>query len=124
VAIDTSGSVSSDNLVEFLGQLLHIHKTGHEVTVMECDAKITNILKYKGDKEIAITGRGGTDFQPAIDYFNQHIDFFHNRGYNSYHDPRLLPLRFPVAQLVETMPREQLLEEIRKRQTVTKVYIQ
>ena len=76
VAIDTSGSVSSDNLVEFLGQLLHIHKTGHEVTVMECDAKITNIFKYKGDKEIAITGRGGTDFQPAIDYFNQHIQTY------------------------------------------------
>jgi hypothetical protein len=62
--------------------------------------------------------------QRMKDYFNQHIDFFHNRGYNSYHNPRLLPLRFPVAELIETMPREQLLEQIRRRQTVTKVYIQ
>ena len=55
------------------------------------------------------------------DYFNQHIDFFHDRGYNSYRDPRLLPLRFPVAQLIETMPRQQLLKEIQQRQLVTKV---
>lgn len=57
-------------------------------------------------------------------YFNQHIDFFHDRGYNSYRDPRLLPLRFPVAQLIETMPREQLLKEIQQRQIVTKVTIE
>ena len=58
------------------------------------------------------------------DYFNQHIDFFHDRGYNSYRDPRLLPLRFPVAQLIETMPRQQLLKEIQQRQLVTKVIIE
>ena len=57
-------------------------------------------------------------------YFNEHIDFFHNKGYNSYRDLRLLPLRFPVAQLIETMPREQLLQEIQQRQLVTKVTIE
>lgn len=56
-------------------------------------------------------------------YFNQHIDFFHNQGYNSYHNTRLLPLRFPVAQLVETMPRDQLLAKIQQRQLITKVYL-
>jgi hypothetical protein len=58
------------------------------------------------------------------DYFNQHIDFFHDQGYDSYRNPRLLPLRFPVAELVETMPREQLLKEIQQRQLVTKVTIE
>jgi hypothetical protein len=58
------------------------------------------------------------------DYFNQHIDFFHDQGYNSYRDTRLLPLRFPVAELVETMPREQLLKEIQQRQRVTKVTVE
>ena len=58
------------------------------------------------------------------DYFTQHIDFFHDRGYNSYRDPRLLPLRFPVAQLIETMPRQQLLKEIQQQQLVTKVIIE
>ena len=107
VAIDTSGSVSSDNLVEFLGQLLHIHKTGHEVTVMECDAKITNIFKYKGDKEIAITGRGGTDFQPAIDYFNQHIQIyntlvFFTDGYAPAPTPPKRPMLWVMTKDGET----------------------
>jgi predicted metal-dependent peptidase len=107
VAIDTSGSVSSENLVEFLGQLLHIHKTGHEVTVMECDAKITNIFKYKGDKEIAITGRGGTDFQPAIDYFNQHIQtyntlVFFTDGYAPAPTPPKRPMLWVMTKDGET----------------------
>jgi hypothetical protein len=58
------------------------------------------------------------------DYFNQHIKFFHNKGYNSHEDVRLLPLRFPVAELIETMSREQLLKEIQQRQLITKVYLE
>jgi hypothetical protein len=54
-------------------------------------------------------------------YFNEHIKFFHSKGYNSYHESRLQPYKFPVAQLIETMPREQLLKEIQQRQRVTKV---
>lgn len=58
------------------------------------------------------------------EYHNTHQEFFKSRGYATFNDPRLLPLRFPVAQLVETMPREQLLEEIKQRQHISKVYIQ
>lgn len=61
--------------------------------------------------------------QDMRDYYNTHKDFFYSRGYTKFEDPRLLPLRFPVAQLVETMPRAQLLEEIKHRQHVAKVYI-
>lgn len=57
-------------------------------------------------------------------YFDEHIDFFHSRGYTTINDPRLLPLKFPVAELVETMPRDQLLNEIQKRQMITKVTIE
>jgi hypothetical protein len=58
------------------------------------------------------------------EYYNTHQDFFKGQGYNKFNDSRLLPLRFPVAQLVETMPREQLLEEIKQRQHVSRAYIQ
>jgi len=58
------------------------------------------------------------------DYYNQHREFFFDQGYTTFQDPRMLPLRFPVAQLVETMSRDQLLEQIRQRQTVTQVTIQ
>jgi hypothetical protein len=56
-------------------------------------------------------------------YYNQHQDFFFEHGYTTFQDPRMLPLRFPVAELVETMPREQLLAEIQQRQRVSRVYI-
>jgi hypothetical protein len=58
------------------------------------------------------------------EYYNTHQQFFKQHGYPLFNDSRLLPLRFPVAQLIETMPREQLLEEIRQRQQVSRVYIQ
>ena len=58
------------------------------------------------------------------EYYNQHRDFFFEHGYTIFQDLRLLPLRFPVAQLVETMPREQLLKEIQQRQLVTKVTLE
>ena len=58
------------------------------------------------------------------EYYKHHREFFSEQGYTTFQDPRMLPLRFPVAQLVETMPRDQLLEHIRLRQTVTLVTIQ
>jgi hypothetical protein len=58
------------------------------------------------------------------EYYRHHREFFFEQGYTTFQDPRMLPLRFPVAQLVETMPRDQLLEHIRLRQTVTQVTIQ
>lgn len=57
-------------------------------------------------------------------YYNAHQEFFQSRGYTKFNDPRLLPLRYPVAQLIETMPREQLLEEIRQQQYINRVCIQ
>lgn len=57
-------------------------------------------------------------------YYNQHQEFFQARGFTTFYDPRLLPLRFPVAKLIETMPRDQLIKSIAQRQQVTKVTLQ
>jgi hypothetical protein len=57
-------------------------------------------------------------------YYNAHQAFFHKRGFASFDDTRLQPLRFPVAQLIETMPRAQLLQEIAARQQVSNIHIQ
>ncbi len=57
-------------------------------------------------------------------YYQQHLEFFAEHGYPSFQDSRLLPLRFPVAQLIKTMPQDQLFEEIKQRQVVTKVYLE
>ena len=73
VGIDTSGSVSSEELVEFFGEIEHINKTGTDITVIQCDTEIVDISPYKKGVEHKIHGRGGTSFTPVVDYFNKDI---------------------------------------------------
>ncbi len=70
LAIDTSGSVSDSELQEFMGEIHHIYKTGVDVTIMQCDTSIRSIEPYKGKNEINVAGRGGTEFDPVLDYYN------------------------------------------------------
>jgi len=55
--------------------------------------------------------------------FEWHRDWFEARGYDQFEDPRLLPLRFPVAQLVEEMPREDLIYHIGRHTRVKQVQL-
>lgn len=71
VAIDTSGSVSDDEVKEFFGEMYHIWKQGAEVFVVECDADIHNSYFYKGTPPNVISGRGGTDFNAPLTYANE-----------------------------------------------------
>lgn len=70
VAVDTSGSVSADELREFMHEIYYMHKTGSEITIVQADTAISHIGKYSPADEIKIHGRGGTSFQPVIDYYN------------------------------------------------------
>ena len=70
LAIDTSGSVSNAELQEFMGEIHHIYKAGVDVTIMQCDTSIRSIEAYKGKNEINVVGRGGTEFDPVLDYYN------------------------------------------------------
>lgn len=69
--VDNSGSVSTGELKEFLAELYHLQKTGAEVTVIQCDTAISSIRKFNHTEDWEITGRGGTSFQPVIDYYNE-----------------------------------------------------
>jgi predicted metal-dependent peptidase len=75
VGIDTSGSVSDKNLIEFFTEIQHMYKTGVAITIAEGDADIHNIYEYKGKMPDFVTGRGGTDMNPFIEYFNKHKEF-------------------------------------------------
>jgi predicted metal-dependent peptidase len=83
VAIDTSGSVSKDDLKEFLSEIHHIYKTGTEVTVIECDASIGRVYEYKGEVKESkeVTGRGGTSYEPVMQYLKAHKDKYQNLIY-------------------------------------------
>ena len=70
VGVDTSGSVSNSELKEFMNELVHMHKTGHKITVVQCDTQINSIEEFNPRKDWEIKGRGGTEFQPVIDHYN------------------------------------------------------
>ena len=71
VGVDTSGSVSNSELKEFMNELTHMHKTGHKITVVQCDTQINSIEEFNPRKDWDIKGRGGTEFQPVIDHYNE-----------------------------------------------------
>ena len=71
VGVDTSGSVSNSELKEFMNELVHMHKTGHKITVAQCDTQLNSIEEFNPRKDWEIKGRGGTSFQPVIDHFNE-----------------------------------------------------
>lgn len=57
-------------------------------------------------------------------YYLSHQDFFQSRGITEFNDSKLLPFRLPVAQLVETMSREELLHQIQQQQYVKQVHLE
>lgn len=82
VAIDTSGSVSTKDLIEFFNEIYHIYKTGTYIDIIECDAAIHRVYKYEGQREnIEVEGRDGTDFEPVMKYLLEHKDKYANLIY-------------------------------------------
>ena len=70
LGIDTSGSVSDSELQEFMSEINHIYKAGVDVTIVQCDTDIRSIESYKGKFELNVIGRGGTEFDPVLNYYN------------------------------------------------------
>jgi len=73
VAIDTSLSVSQSELEKFQNEIYHMHRTGHDITIVLCDTKIHNEFKFNPRQPLKVTGRGGTEFQPVIDLYNKNL---------------------------------------------------
>jgi predicted metal-dependent peptidase len=73
LAIDTSGSVSNEELLEFMNEIHHIYKAGVDITIIQCDVTIKSIEQYKGKPDLKISGRGGTEFDPVLEYYNGNL---------------------------------------------------
>jgi predicted metal-dependent peptidase len=73
IGVDVSGSISDKDAALFFSTINRFFKYGAEsLDVLQFDADIKGkpeVMK-KARKEIKITGRGGTDFQPLINYFS------------------------------------------------------
>jgi len=81
LGIDTSGSVTEDELEEFMNEIYHIWKTGVDVTIIQCDTHIRSIDEYKGSFEIKFHGRGGTRFDPVLEFFNENRNKYNSLIY-------------------------------------------
>ena len=69
IAIDTSGSVSMPEYLEFFGQIKTLSNVA-TFHVVECDATIQHEYDYHGKVSDTLHGGGGTNFQPVVDYYN------------------------------------------------------
>lgn len=72
VAVDTSGSVSQNELLEFFSEIDYVYKAGARVTIIQCDTRINSIEEYDGKNIPEIKGRGGTEFEPPVNYYIKH----------------------------------------------------
>lgn len=72
VGIDTSGSVSNKDYVDFFSEINNIYKAGANIHILECDTSISAEYDFKGKLPSQRSSCGGTSFLPVIDYFNQH----------------------------------------------------
>ena len=75
-AIDTSGSVSSEELGQMLSEIQGIQNTlcPEKLTILDCDCRINHIYECDSTtkiEELTFTGGGGTSFLPVIDYCNE-----------------------------------------------------
>ena len=68
VALDTSGSIDTDALELFFSEVRGMWRNGAEVTVIECDCDVQRVYPYRGTTPEAISGGGGTDFDPVFEY--------------------------------------------------------
>ena len=77
VAVDVSGSIETEDLQNFFSIINRFFSYGVEaINVIAFDTEIKQEFELrKAAKNIQITGRGGTDFQCAIDYYEAHPEF-------------------------------------------------
>ena len=76
VIIDTSGSLPAQTLVGFWAELCEIAAEirPERVIVLQVDAALQDAAEYTADdlpEEIALKGRGGTDFRPGFEWLDE-----------------------------------------------------
>lgn len=90
---DTSGSIRHQEIDQAFAELRGMTKTRlADVWVVQCDAAVQWVGKIKDvprSKEIPITGRGGTDFNPAFEWVEENsihpdVMVFMTDGYGDY----------------------------------------
>jgi predicted metal-dependent peptidase len=69
--MDSSGSVSNDDLLECNAELFHLYKAGSKIHYASWDGVCEPVVEYTGKLEMNRTLSGGTDINCAITEINQ-----------------------------------------------------
>ena len=77
VAVDVSGSIETEDLMNFISIINRFFSYGVEfINILTFDTEIKQEVELKkAAKSIKIIGRGGTDFQCVIDYYESHPEY-------------------------------------------------
>lgn len=103
LAIDTSGSVRQEELLEFFSEIYFIWKQGSEIQIVECDTRIHKTYDYKGIPPDYVHGRGGTAFEEPIKYGNEKYNPDALIYFTDGHAPApTIPPRYPVLWVISS----------------------
>ena len=112
VALDTSASIQAIQFDSFFAEIYHLWKLGAEVHIIECDTKIRREYPYLGQRPSFVEGRGGSCFDPPIDWANQ---VYHPDAILYFTDgdgPRLqVKSRYPLLWIHSQSQRGQWVQE-------------
>lgn len=77
VAVDVSGSISGEDLKYFFSTINRFFKYGVEkIDALTFDTELGETVSLsKAQKEFNVKGRGGTDFQPIVNYMAEHPEY-------------------------------------------------
>ena len=110
IAIDTSGSISDDELLAFISEVQGVTEQfeGYTLHIIQCDAGVpeggyTVLTAYEGEIPRKISGRGGTSFEPPFQFVeDNNLDIsalvYFTDGYG--HFPQEPP--YPTAWVMTT----------------------
>ena len=112
--LDTSGSMSDSDYTYCLSEVLNVSSANEtEVTVIECDTKVSSVYVLDGAKRIKKVTRsscGGTCFSPAIQYVNENnyrdavcIYFTDGYGEEEIPKPRVQKMMWVVLDDVQNL---------------------
>jgi len=80
VSVDTSGSISQEQLTEFMSEIIGIAKAFSSIrmNVIICDCNVSEAIEVRNgniDKlmELKLTGGGGTSANPVVEYINENL---------------------------------------------------
>ena len=77
IGVDCSGSITTDDLRNFYSTINRFFQYGiQQIDVVQFDTGLSEVQTLlKASEKIRVTGRGGTNFQPFIDFVAKHPEY-------------------------------------------------